>query len=202
MLTIATMLWQPNQSSQSFSRCYTPIWADKLCRGFMRHLRQPFRFVCFVDKRYMFEEPVEALPIESNAPDYGCFIEPFKLDGPLIVVGLDTVITGNCDHLADYCYSGDKVALPRAVYKKGTVCNGVALVPPGSRHIYSRWNGENDMEWLRKQDYEVIDNLWPGHVVSYKGHVKNNGVGDARIVFFHGKEKPHEINHPVVAQWY
>jgi hypothetical protein len=28
--------------------------------------------------------------------------------------------------------------------------------------------------------------------------VKKNGLRDARIVYFHGKEKPHEIDEPFV----
>jgi hypothetical protein len=32
----------------------------------------------------------------------------------------------------------------------------------------------------------------PGEVVSYKGQVKKHGLGDARIVYFHGHEKPPE----------
>jgi hypothetical protein len=42
----------------------------------------------------------------------------------------------------------------------------------------------------------VIDDLFPGQVVSYKGEVKKHGLTDAtRIVYFHGQDKPHELPH-------
>ncbi len=36
-------------------------------------------------------------------------IEPFQLEGPLIVVGLDTVVVGNIDALADWCETDQEV---------------------------------------------------------------------------------------------
>lgn len=201
MLTIATMLWSPNKHSKGFSRCYGPEWVDKLYRGFKRHLTDAFEFVCFTDREYPFNEPVKRMPILSGVPNYGCYIEPFRLDRPSIIVGLDTVVTGNCDHFAEYCHTAKKVALPRDPNRLEMSCNGVALVPDGNRHIFDRWNGENDMEWLRKHDCDYIDDLFPGQVKSYKLHVKKHGIGDVRICFFHGAEKPHEINHPVTEHW-
>lgn len=201
MLTIATMLWEPNARSHGFSRCYTPEWVDKLYRGFARNLSEPFRFVCFVDREYEFTEPVEQQPILTKHPWYGCYIEPFRLDGPMILVGLDTVVTGKCDALARYCHEGDKVAVPLDPYRPSRICNGVALIPPGNRHIYERWEGQNDMEWLRRQDLRVLDELFPGQVQSFKVHVKRQGLEDTRICYFHGREKPHEINHPVTEHW-
>lgn len=117
MLTIATMLWQHNGRSHGFSQCYTPEWVDKLYRGFERNLSEPFRFVCFTDQDYDFSEPVETLCIGESKPWYGCYIEPFQIEGPLMVVGLDTVITGNCDALAGYCYAGEFVGLPLDPYR-------------------------------------------------------------------------------------
>jgi hypothetical protein len=112
----------------------------------------------------------------------------------MILTGLDTVITGNVDHLAKYCLTSDVIALPRDPYAKERACNGVALVPAGNAKVYEDWRGENDMEWMRKQPHQFIDDLFPDQVVSYKGHVMEHGVGDARIVYFHGRMKPHELS--------
>lgn len=56
------------------------------------------------------------------------------------------------------------------------------------------------MAWMERQPHRVIDNIFPGHVVSYKGRVKKHGLGDARIVFFHGREKPHELAEPWIQE--
>jgi hypothetical protein len=188
MITIATCLWAANKQSQAFSRAYTPEWADRLCWNFGRHLTQPFRFVVFTDRDYAFKADIVQLQLGRRPPDYGSMIEPFKLDEPTIVVGLDTIVVGNIDHLADYCLTGDKLALPISPGKT-YACNGVALVPKGQSAIFTEWRGENDMEWLRMQPHGFIDAKWPGHVVSYKLSVRPNGLGDARIVYFHGEPK-------------
>jgi hypothetical protein len=193
MINICVPFWDANAKSQHFSRGYTEEWVEKLYRGFARNLTVPFRFICFTDRIRDYCEPIDQELLSAARPDYGSCIEPYKLGQPMILVGLDTVITGNIDHLAKYCMTAAPIALPRAVYKKNTVCNGVALVSAGHSYVWHRWNGENDMEWMRRQDYVVIDDLWPGQVVSYKGRVKANGLGDARIVFFHGDEKPHQL---------
>jgi hypothetical protein len=49
------------------------------------------------------------------------------------------------------------------------------------------------MVHMRTQPHVFIDDLFPGQVVSFKGHVVRNGLGDARIVYMHGVPKAHEI---------
>lgn len=200
MITIATLLWDANEESFDFSRMYSETWVERLYRGFARNLTQPFRFVCFSDIDREFTEPqIEQQQIRMDPPGYAACIEPYRLGEPMILVGLDTVITGNVDHLASYCLTASKIALPRDPFFHDKVCNGVALVPAGHEAIASRHHGENDMEYMRYQHglgrIEVIDDLFPGHVVSFKGHAMDYGVGDARIVYFHGEKKPHELGH-------
>lgn len=201
MLNVACLLWTANRKSFHFSRMYDEEWVERLYRGFARNLRQPFRFVCFTDKIRDFEHPeIEQEKIAEPEPDYSCGIEPYRLNEPMILVGLDTIITGSIDHLAEYCLTADKIALPRDPFQPEVACNGVALVPAGNKAVYDQWNGENDMQWMRKQPHVLIDDLFPGQVVSYKGHVKKNGIGDARIVYFHGEEKPHQISDPKILE--
>ena len=195
MIAIATLFWQANRYSQSFSSMYTPEWVEKLYRGFARNLTEPFRFVCFTDREYEFCEPIEQMRITSQMPSYADCVEPFRLDVPMILCGLDTVIVGNVDHLARYCLEADAIALPRDPFHKSRACNGVVLAPGGNAHVYTEWSGENDMEWMRKQEHVFIDDAFPGAVVSYKGEVMSAGLRDARIVYFHGRSKPHELAH-------
>lgn len=196
MLHVATMLWDANEKSQSFSRCYDESWVDKLYRGFKRNLTQPFRFVVFTDRARKFCDGIDQERLATKDPSYGCCIEPFRLNEPSIIVGLDTIIVRNIDHFADYCLSEGRLALPRDPYAPERSINGVALVPAGNRHIYDDWRGENDMEWLRQQPTTFIDDLWPGQVVSLKAHdVRRKGLQDARIVYFHGDPKPPSLLH-------
>lgn len=196
MLYVATCLWQHNAKSQPFSRGYSEEWVEKLYRGFRRNLTRPFLFICFTDRHREFKEPILQEQLLTRNPDYGCFIEPFRLNVPMILVGLDTIVVGNIDHMADYCLSETMVALPRNPYRPEQSINGVALVPAGNRGIFDQWAGENDMEWLRRFPNKWVDDLWPGKVLSLKAHdVRRKGLQGASIIYMHGNPKPNELMH-------
>jgi hypothetical protein len=198
IITVATLLWEPNEASANFSTCYNEGWVEKLYRGFARNLSAPFRFVCFTDRPREFGEPINQEPILASVPDYSTCIEPYRLNVPMILCGLDTVIVGPCDDLAAYCLHGDVIAVPRDPYNARRVCNGVALVPGGlAAQMWHRFDGRNDMDWIRANPHIAIDDAWPGRVVSYKVSAKKRGIDGASIVYFHGPQKPYEID----AEW-
>ena len=193
-LTVATCFWRANVQSAKASRCYTEEWVHRLARGFKRNLTIPHRFVALTDRRYDLDVDQELL--STDQPDWSCMIEPFRIDGPLIVVGLDTVIVGNIDPLAELCF-GDRLMLPRSP-GKDYACNAIAFVPKGHKDIFMSWSGENDMEWLRTFPHDFIDDRFPGWVSSYKCDVRPNGLGESRVVYFHGDPKPHQLGEPWV----
>jgi hypothetical protein len=194
MLRIACCLWDANKHSQAFSRCYDESWVEKLYRGFARNLTMPFRFVCFTDRRRTFAEPVEVQRLHCAVPHYGCLIEPFRLDEPTIICGLDTVVLGNVDHMARYCLEGDKIALPRHPSLPDVTINPIVFVPQGHRRVWDDWNGENDMVWLDRQAHVKTDDMWPGEILSLKLHdVRRRGPQGARVIYFHGLPKPDDL---------
>lgn len=198
MIKIVTMLWDKNDESYGFSSMYTEAWVEKLYRGVKRNLTQPFEFICYVDRERQFSEPIRQMQIRNDPPSYCDYTQPYELNEPMILMGLDTIIIGNIDHLADYCFTADKLAVPAAIYRPNTVCNAVALVPAGQKWVFDGWKGENDMEVMRRhyaaKRIDMLDEVFPGEIVSYKKHVKPNGLRNARIVFFHGEEKAHQLN--------
>lgn len=196
MLIVSACLWDANEHSFEFSRGYDESWAEKLYRGFARNLTVPFRFVLFTDRDRRFAEPIEKMPIERRPIHYGACVEPFKLNAPMIFVGLDTVIVGNIDKLARWCLENPgKLVLPKHPYEDWSI-NGVVLWGGGNRRIFDDWAGENDMDWMRSFPHERIDDLWSRKVVSYKAHVAKQGLSNkARIVYFHGQPKPDTLGH-------
>jgi hypothetical protein len=96
--------------------------------------------------------------------------------------------------------TGTRLALPRDPYNKRQACNGVALIPAGHERVAATHSGENDMVWVRGFDHVFIDDLFPGQVESYKGGIMRQGLGDARIVYFHGQKKPHQLYHKKLIQ--
>lgn len=212
-LMVATVFWQPNDSSLAASCDYDPSWVDKLYRNFKRHLTVPFDFVVWTDKEYTFEEPVEQRRLTDAKPDYASVMQPFEDGRAMILVGLDTVVTGNIDKFAEYCLTAERMAVPRDPFFPDRVCNCVMLVPQGNQKLWTEWDRtqparepffpeQKDMARIAAFDPQVTDDLWPGEIVSYKGHVMFEGVEGARIVYFHGQPKAHQLHEDwVLREW-
>lgn len=196
MLHIVTCLWQENDLSARFSRCFDESWVNKLFSSMRRNLTRPFRFVVLTDRERKFDAGIDQERLATAIPHYGCLIEPFRFNEPTMICCLDMIILRNIDHLADYCLTADTVAAPRNPYDPAVVINPIVLAPAGHRYIYDNWRGENDMEWLRRQKTVFIDDMWPNDVVSLKAHkIRDEGVGNASIVYCHGTPKPHALLH-------
>lgn len=193
MLTVASLLWDKNEASYGFSQMYDERWVTRLYSGFARNLSVPWRFVLFTDRERDLPKEITQERMKAPRPTYADCIEPYRFGVPMILVGLDTVVTGPINHFAEYCQTADKLALPRDPYHLERACNGVALIPAGYQCVYRNWNGENDMETVRKHPHVFLDDIFPGQVVSYKGSVRKGGLGDARVVYFHGDQKPHQL---------
>ncbi len=179
------------------SRCYDESWVEKLYRGFARNLTVPFRFVVFTEKERAFSKTIEQMPIIRRPIHYGACVEPFILNEPMIFVGLDTVIVGNCDKFARWCLQHPgKLALPKHPYEDWSI-NGVVLWGGGNPAIFNNWSGENDMDWMRSFPHARIDELWLDRIVSYKARVAKQGnlPPKCSIVYFHGKPKMQELQH-------
>ena len=214
MIVVATLLWEANRKSRDFSSSYTEAWAEKLYRGFARNLTRPFRFICYTDRPRVFAEPIEQRQILDAKPSYASCIQPYELDVPMILVGLDTVVVGNCDALADYCLSADVLAVPRDPYNRRRACNGVALVPGGqAARMWGEYPaGTNDMEWINANPHAILDDLFPGACVSFKKDVAKTANANAkppadcapddraRIVYFHGRHKAPELPYSWIAK--
>jgi hypothetical protein len=196
-LHVACCLWDANLNSREFSRRYDETWVEKLYSMFRRNLTVPFKFVVFTDReRSYLESRIYQIKLTADVPDYGSMIEPFRLNEPSIVVGLDTVVLGNIDQMARYCLTGDKVAIPNHPSIKGKKINPIALVPKGNRGIFDRWCGENDMDWLQQQDTVPTDLFWPGQILSLKLHdVRRKGTQGGKIIYFHGEPKADSMLH-------
>ena len=194
MLTVATVYHQ-GLIVPDWSTCYTPEWVDKLYRGVARNYTKPFRFVCLTDNAYKFQEDIETHSLWTTQWEKAC-IQLYGVQAKrLVLMGLDTIITGNVDHI--FAYNGP-LAVPRDPYTPERACNGVVLCPTRT-DIVAR-TGISDMRILDYFDKEWLDDLFPGQIKSYKVNVLPQGLGDARIVYFHGEPKPHVLNDPWIQE--
>ena len=199
MLHVACCLWDANRHSQSFSTMYDESWVEKLYRGFARHLSVPFRFVCFTDRERTFKETgIAQERLATSEPHYGCLIEPFRLNEPTIICGLDMIVVRNVDHFGQYCLTAQNVALPSHPTNKAKFgfINPVVFVPAGFRWLADEWRGENDMKFLQDRGFADAQELWPAQILSLKLNAVPLGSqppGAARIIYMHGNKKPHEL---------
>ena len=188
MINIACAFWDANPLSKQFSRHYTEADVCALYRGFDKHLTIPFRFICWSEQDRDYAEPaIEQRRLRDERPSYGSLTQCYELNEPTIMVGLDTVIVGNIDHIARYCFEATKPAVPMDPFYPDQVCNGVTLVPAGNDWLWREYPGQNDMDWIRDSwkagRIVAFDKLFPGQIVSFKRHVRKDGLtDDTRIV--------------------
>lgn len=215
MLTVATVLWDANEKSFDWSRRYTEEWVVKLRNQFARNLTRPYRFVCYVDRVRDLPPDIVQRFFTRKHPSYLDCLQPFEMGEPMILVGLDTLILRNIDHLADYCLgsrdvNNHLVAVPDDPFVQRS-CNGVVLSPGGHRHIWTKRDrkSNNDMEGISRWPHASIDEIFPGSVKSYKGHVMGQsaiyregkrdaepkGIDGVDIVYLHGEPKQTDLLH-------
>ena len=105
MLTICTWLWGTSK--------YTPLYVERLHEGLRRHLMQPFRFLLVTEREREIKVSVGIERCAIKDSDWtkkpGCFarlrmFDPEwqrqqKIDGSVVCLDLDVVITGPLDRL-------------------------------------------------------------------------------------------------------
>lgn len=124
--------------------------------------------------------------------------------GDMLYFDLDTVIVGALDAIARV----GQLTLLRDFYRPERAQSGMMYLPLGKRGVVWRQWSDQGMKRIMQAyrgDGEFLDSLWrnealrwqdalPGHVVSYKVHVRQvKGQippEDARVVCFHGNPRP------------
>lgn len=186
---------------------YRPLHADCLMRQIERCSTVPYRFLCLTDFAGA-DKWFPSQPLEFNYPGWWSCVELWKLKGPVIVAGLDTLIMGNIDRLFHFACSlkENQFGLLDSPFHFGEFVNGIQV-----------WNG--DFSWLLKNfDFEkiqakyrgdenyLIDSLYQKNIeivsinenfdgiYNYKmDYLKKKIVGDPKILYFHGKPRPWNV---------
>ena len=202
VVTVACVLYQGENVPEHSKGIFDEEWVDRLYRGVKRNTTREFRFVCYSDKEYNFREPVERKELRLPHRNMFSLLEPFRSDERTIFMGLDTIITGNIDFLFDM----EGFWMLRDPYFPERDCSGVMVFDPQPElwefieENHERLASENkmfghpsDMIFLDKVKHKTINGPEFG-IYSYKVHARAGLPNDARIVYFHGKEKPHELD--------
>jgi hypothetical protein len=208
LVTVACVLFDGDEGVPDYSRgIFTEEWVDRLYRGVARNTTRRFRMVCYTDRPRSFSEDVIQRPIKLGYRNCLSLLEPFADDlGRVVFMGLDTIIVGNIDRLMDYDGPFAMLQDPWAPRS----CSGVMAYPytpeiwqafeaAHELHAATALLGEHpsDMVYLATQPHVLLDDCG---IYSYKAHCRGGVPADARIVYFHGREKPHELSHDWIAQ--
>jgi len=193
---------------------WSVLWGDKypvdyvynLKRAVARNRSLPHPFKCITDAQLDGVECVKPIC------DYHGWWQKLQLFAPgmalwpSLYLDLDTVITGPLDILVlDYIDSDLAMPANWAMSGHGGCQSSVMIWRGNSCHdIWHRFDYEADSKRLWG-DQEFITELYgdPGdkitrlpanQIVSYKYHCRTGLPQDAKVVVFHGKPDPHEVN--------
>lgn len=217
MLTICTWLWGKSK--------YTSLYVERLHAGVKKHLKQPFRFMLMTEAYRTIELPedIERHPIEDEylTAIRGCFArlrmfdvrwqKEKDIDGPIVNLDLDLVITGSLDHL--FKREESIVLLEGANAFNPCPFNGSVFMVQAGAH-YELW-ADFSMEAAKQMKYSEFpdDQGWFWHKVPHAATWKvgsssgiwsfrkrNWPLGDvlppyASIVAFPGHRDPAQFTH-------
>lgn len=189
-LTVATVL--------KSGGVYGAEWVRRLRRQVADHLSVDHRFVCLTDADV---ERVETRRMRHDWPGYWSKLELYRgdlFDGRVIFFDLDTVIVGDISELSLY---GGRFAALRDFYNPTIQASGVLAWngrnPPPIYEIaqdeQSPFRGRSDLWWNRHVEADVLQDLFPGLIGSYKAHELQAGPKNFSVVCFHGKPRQHEL---------
>lgn len=127
------------------------------------------------------------------------------LTGRVLMFDLDVVITRNIDHIVQYegrfitCGPGihnDGMGGSVVSFKAGDLIEELWYpILRNTKNIEQRTRGRerNYYQWrLGVGEYDNWDELYPRQIMSYKNCCKSGYPEGAKIIYFHGKPKPHE----------
>lgn len=153
------------------------------------------RFICLSDVQI---DGIDTAPLDRDWPGWWAKMELFRpglFGGPVLYMDLDTLPVGRLDDLL--FYSGD-FAMISDFYRPHLAQSGVMAWTPGARtdEIWRAFEDDpqkamsgfrGDGEFIRDaaHDADRLQDLYPGHIVSYKVHA-TDGPGAARLVCGHG----------------
>lgn len=200
---------------------YSAEYVNKLYRGVERNTTIPFKFICFtedttgIDTKNIECRQLPNVPgVEGWWLKMSLFGRDARLKGRVFFLDLDTVIVGNLDEMLRY--EGNFIVIQDFYsvrnnrnltnYGSGLMAwednwNGMDmwnLYLKESPERIKRENPKGDQQYLQKiaPGADFWQERYPNQVVSYKVHIRGQEVipENARIVCFHGKPRPIELN--------
>lgn len=172
-LTVVTWLWSGNTMGRDRVE-YVADHVNRMASMLARHLTIPHEVVCVTDMPEGIDSRVRIVPMWPDLAGYGrCYrrlkvFDPAMRDvlGPRIVsIDLDTVITGNIDHLFDrpepFVIWGDPSRLPHTPY-----CGSLFMLEIGYRpDVFTGFDADVAASLRRTQGVIGSDQAWMARMI-------------------------------------
>lgn len=194
---------------------FPPHYVERLVAGVVRW-RPPdavMRFVCFTDQPESYTRTTN-LPVPVGLQGWWAKLAMFR-PGAFPVIGerviyfdLDTVICGPLKSLFEY---DGKLAILRDAYQPDHWQSAAMAWKAGDHaNIWGEWNAvgrpkahsdQGIIEELCREKPDFLQDMFPGEFASYKIDCKAGRPASARVIFFHGKPRPHDAEEWAQQLW-
>lgn len=193
-MTVAAVYTTRNLGKRNGGTCYGPEWLWALKRSLNKHLPEhEFRYLSDVCPTPWRE------PLLHDWPGWWAKIELFRpglFDGPVLYLDLDTLIVGDLSAIASY---EGPFAILRDFYHPSRWQSAVMVWRPSeaTERIYTRFceappgymhQFRSDQEFIMDtlDGATMLQDIYPGQIVSLKVHALDAAPEGARLVCAHG----------------
>jgi hypothetical protein len=185
---------------------YLPEHVEALAYQVKKHSTIEYEFICLTDH----PEPISGatcIPLEKNYPGWWSCVELYRLQGPVVAVGVDTMIRGNIDGLFRLIQASSEKEfwMIRAFKNPRNTISGILGWNGDWSRLYKdfkweevkrRLRGDEDYVNVQLKKYKVnpgkIQDAFPG-VYSFKRHCVNGIPEDCSVLVFHGQPRPFKV---------
>lgn len=188
------------------SKDYNAEYVHRLYQNVSENISIPFKFYCMSDVSI---QGINTIELQHDWERWWPKIEVFRLfRDKTFYLDLDTVIVADISELLNHNHKFTGLrGFYRDIFNSGLMAwsGDYSFIYRDFLNVESSKGGKNlirdhelgnDQNFIgsRLKNWDIWQDLFPGQIVSYKVHCRGKGVPrGAKIVCFHGRPRPHEI---------
>lgn len=190
---------------------YGADYVYNLHRGITQNLSLEHEFICFTDIPVL-GVPCQHIPVEGLKGWWNklALFHPdvFELGDQVLYFDLDTIIVDCIDDIASY--RGQFAILRDFLRPHGYGSAAMSWQAKRCSKIWEKWDVlgrfelmNGDQHWIEMiwPMADILQDLYPRRLVSYKVHCQNHYPEGASVINFHGTPNPHECTDWVQDYW-
>ncbi|CAG9328941.1 unnamed protein product [Blepharisma stoltei] len=189
---------------------YGPDYVNKLYHGVKRHVSGiPYDFCCFTENPEGLDEGIRVVPLAENWSGWwgkATLFSEHGLEGRLVYIDLDTVITGSLNDLLSYPGVFAVMGTSDIACEKEKNSYNTSIIAWHSsfgKEIYTtlRQNYKYMLKFICRFDHwtemmvkdaDLVQEVFPGQFLDYLTYCKESVPEGCRMVCFPRDPKPHD----------